>query len=154
MRNISRNEFSRLFRISSRSHHGMLFLAEIGRHERDASAGTRSVRSVAQRLRISEKYLEQLVGALRGAGIVRGTRGRSGGYSLAKPAAAVTMGDVVRALDGPIVLAACQDAESGMRCPHAAQCATKHVLGRLRQAIERELDGMTVADLSNIEHGT
>lgn len=138
-------ELSRYFRISSRSHHGLLFVAELARQELRPGAAPISIRSVAEQLGISEKYLEELVAALRGASIVRGTRGRGGGYRLAKPSAQLTMGEVVRALEGPIVLAACQDPK--VQCPHAARCTTKHFFGRLKRAIDGELEGMTVHDL-------
>ena len=140
-------ELSRYFRISSRSHHGLLFVAELARQELRPHASPVSIRSVARTIGISEKYLEELVGSLRQVGIVRGLRGRGGGYRLTKPAASITVGEIVRALEGPVVLAACQDSSVRTECPHAAQCATKHFFGRLKRAIDGELEGMTVGDL-------
>ena len=81
-----------------------------------------SIRSYAQLMGISEKYLEEVVGALRRAGIVRGFRGRGGGYRLAKPACSVTMNAIVSALDGPIVFAHCQDPAASVPCPLEGQC--------------------------------
>lgn len=138
-------EFSRNFRISSRSHHGVVFMSELARSPVDRPT---SIREIAVRMFLSEKYLEELVRALRSAGLVVSARGRSGGYRLAKPATELAMGEIVRALEGPVVLAACQDATAASPCPHASACASRHFFARLQRAINTELDAMTLADLA------
>jgi Rrf2 family transcriptional regulator, cysteine metabolism repressor len=137
-------ELHRNFKISSRSHHGVVFIAELSR-TRDGRP--MSVREIAQRMELSEKYLEELVRALRGAGLVTSLRGRSGGYRLAKEPNEITMGEIVRALEGPVVLAHCQDSQADIVCPKEGACASKHFFKRLKQTIDTELDGMTLHDL-------
>ncbi|MBI4142885.1 Rrf2 family transcriptional regulator [Candidatus Uhrbacteria bacterium] len=136
---------ARYFRITSRSHHGLVLMVEIAR----ASAVGRSVsiRAVAETMHLSEGYLEELAGRLRGAGLIRGSRGRLGGYVLVPAAADITMGTIVRLLDGPVVLAHCQDATSTRACPAESRCASRNFFGKLKSTIDRELDSTTLADL-------
>lgn len=137
-------ELSRYFRISSRSHHGLVFVTELAK---EAAAGKPvSIRTIAKRVGISEGYLEELVACLRKAGIVRGARGRGGGYTLAKPVDRISMGAIVRLLDGPVVFAHCQDPTAVGKCPAEAHCTSRHFFGRLKTAIDRELDATTLAD--------
>ncbi len=64
--------------------------------------GPVSVEGLAQRQDLPRKFLEAIVADLRGAGLVRSTRGAKGGYTLARPASEVSLGDVFRAVDGPL----------------------------------------------------
>lgn len=137
-------ELSRYFRISSRSHHGLVFVTELAKET--AAGKPVSIRTIAKRAHISEGYLEELVACLRNAGIVRGARGRGGGYTLAKPLDRISMGAIVRLLDGPVVFAHCQDPTAVGPCPAAAQCTSRHFFTRLKAAIDRELDATTLAD--------
>lgn len=138
-------ELSRYFRISSRSHHGLVFVTELAKaagHGKPVS-----IRAVAQKMHLSEGYLEELVRCLREGGIVLGSRGRSGGYVLAKPVEQITAGEIIRLLDGAVVLAHCQDPKAAGPCPAEGHCASRHFFGKLKTAIDRELDGTTLADL-------
>lgn len=145
-------ELSRYFRISSRSHHGLVFVSELARHTFAAQtlggqAPALSIRSVAKKMHLSEGYLEELVRVLREGGMVRSARGRSGGYVLAKPLEQITMGEIIRLLDGPVVFAHCQDVSATGPCPAEGHCASRHFFGKLKSAIDRELDSTTLADL-------
>lgn len=137
-------ELSRYFRISSRSHHGLVFVTELAK----AAHAHRlvSIRLIAERIGISDGYLEELARELRVAGIIRGSRGRGGGYTLARPAACITMGEVVRLLDGAVVFAHCQDPAASGPCPAEGRCTSRHFFSRLKTAIDRELDAATLAD--------
>lgn len=140
----AQTELSRYFRISSRSHHGLVFVTELAKAY--ANGEPLSIRSVAQRAHISEGYLEELAARLRDVGIIRGTRGRGGGYTLAKSPNAVTMGEVIRLLDGPVIFAACQDSRVVRGCPTTQHCASRRFFGRLKRVIDAELDASTLAD--------
>lgn len=137
-------ELSRYFRISSRSHHGLVFVTELAKAA--VANQPMSIRTISKKMHISEGYLEELVACLRRAGIVRGARGRGGGYTLAQPANQVSMGAIVRLLDGPVVFAHCQDPTASGTCPAEAHCTSRHFFGRLKVAIDRELDATTLAD--------
>lgn len=96
------------------------------------------LKSVAERHDLSEHYLEQLIAPLRNAGLVRSTRGAYGGYKLAKSPEEISAGDVIRVLEGPISLVEFTEEEDPAR---------RDLWKRIRDAIARELDSTTLADM-------
>ncbi|MBY4797006.1 Rrf2 family transcriptional regulator [Collinsella sp. AGMB00827] len=114
-----------------------------------AECGVRvSLRSVAEKERISLKYLEQLVRPLQAAGLIRGVRGKGGGYILARPAANITAGEVLRAAEGDAGAVACEGLEG--LCARSEMCSTVRFWSGLEEAIEHYVDGFTLADLAHI----
>ena len=94
---------------------------------------------------ISIKFLEQIFIPLKKAGIVSTVRGVAGGYYLSKDLEKITMGDIVRLMQGNINLVACgRDPEV---CDRSSECLTRDVWARLSKTIERELDSITLSDL-------
>ena len=110
--------------------------------------GKVALREVSEREDISLKYLEQLVRPLMQAGLLRGVRGKGGGYVLAKPADEIRAGDILRAAEGTTAPVACLDLEEGMACPRAGECTTVRFWAGLDDVIERYVDGVTLADLA------
>ena len=111
--------------------------------------GTISLHSVAEREDLPEAYLEQLVAALRKAGLVTGKRGAGGGYLLAREPARITAGDVVRALEGPIEPQICTaEGDPVVNCIREQDCGTRTVWLKLQATIAAALDGMTLAELA------
>ncbi|MHB9028210.1 MAG: RrF2 family transcriptional regulator [Candidatus Latescibacterota bacterium] len=103
------------------------------------------VREIAESQEISERYLEHILNALRASGIVRSTRGARGGYELAKSPAAVTLGDIVRALEGPLDIVSCTRDED---CNRTSVCVTMEIWLEVREAIEGVLDSVTLEDMA------
>ncbi len=103
------------------------------------------LRLVAEMEAISEQYLEQIFMGLRRANLVTGQRGAKGGYTLARPAATITAGDVVRAVEGPIKLVDC-DHNGG--CLRAHVCATRELWDKVSQSMSQVMDGATLHDLA------
>ncbi|MHB0913218.1 MAG: RrF2 family transcriptional regulator [Armatimonadota bacterium] len=97
-------------------------------------------REIASSEEIPEQFLEQVLGSLRRAGIVGSIRGASGGYELARPAAKISAGDVIRALSGPI-------SSGEERRGRAERCTVLRLSQRVQQATEKILDGTSVQDL-------
>jgi Rrf2 family protein len=87
--------------ISARTEYAVRAMLALAEAQADA-AGPLSVETLAQRQDLPRKFLEAIVADLRGAGLVRSTRGARGGYTLARPASEVSLGDVFRAVDGPL----------------------------------------------------
>ena len=85
-----------------------------------------SISSISQRQNISESYLEQLVAKLRKAGLVTSIRGAQGGYRLARPASEISVGDVLRALEGNLEAVECS-ALTDEGCQGADLCVTRYV---------------------------
>lgn len=105
---------------------------------------------IARAETISLSYLEQLMASLRKAGLVESTRGVHGGYQLAAAPDLVTVGQVFRALEGPITLAECaSEVEKPGRCKREMDCPSKTFWENMRDNIAQVLDTTTLADLSH-----
>ena len=107
---------------------------------------------IAQRQNVSESYLAKVFQRLTHAGITRAMRGKRGGYALARSPAAITIGDVVRAMDPEPPMYQCLAQE---RCCEATQnCLLLHVFAEAEQHMYAVLDRVTLADLlSDFLHG-
>ena len=101
---------------------------------------------IAARRSIPESYLEQLLTVLRKAGFVTSLRGPQGGHSLAVHPSRISAGDVVRALEGPLVVMDCLSGPEG--CQLVADCAVKELWGEVGTAVERVLDKVSIEDLA------
>jgi Rrf2 family protein len=103
---------------------------------------------VSRMQNISLSYLEQIVASLREAGLVVSTRGAHGGYHLARQPQAITVGDVLRALEGPIAPVVCaSEVRQTGRCEREEVCLTRPVWEKVRDSIVTALDSTTLADL-------
>jgi len=132
-------------KLSSRVLYGVRAMAELAGAY---GSGPVSLGEVAEAERISFAYLEQLMAALRRAGLVESTRGMRGGYELAREPSAVTVGEIVRALEGPISLVECASETDGAgRCERELTCATRMVWQRMQDSITKVLDSITLAEL-------
>ena len=107
------------------------------------------MKDIAESQGLSLNYLEQLFRLLRRAGLVRSTRGVHGGYVLGRRPASITVGDVVRVLDGPIAPSDCvlPGADGEERCEMSSSCVARGVWERVRDAVEAVLDGISLESL-------
>ena len=98
------------------------------------------------------KFLEQIMQQLREAGYVESVRGKHGGYRLAKPAAQISIGSVVRLIDGPLAPIGCvsQTAYEPCNCPDEAHCGLRMLMLDVRNAIAAILDRYTLADVVEV----
>jgi Rrf2 family protein len=111
-------------------------------------SGPASLTEVAEQEDLPRAYLEQLVISLRDAELVQSTRGAHGGYELTRAPEQMLMGDVLRALEGPIAPMICvTDDPSHMTCERSGHCTVNFMWVRVRDAIAGALDSMTLADL-------
>ena len=106
-----------------------------------------SLSSIAERQHISEGYLEQLMAKLKKAGLVTSTRGALGGYNLAKEPEEISVGDILRALEGSLKAVECAGLESSESCQESEFCVTKYVWKRMNESITRTVDEMKLSDL-------
>ncbi|MDR2516164.1 MAG: Rrf2 family transcriptional regulator [Spirochaetaceae bacterium] len=102
-----------------------------------------STRAIAAATGISDGYLEQLFIPLRRAGMLKGVRGPQGGYTLSRDAADITVGAVLRAVEGPLNPAVCADP-----CPEEARCRSRYTWTELYREINGCVDSITMADLT------
>lgn len=130
-------------KLSTKGKYGVKALFELAMHE---GAGPMSLRSIADRQGLSEHYLEQLAAPLRKAGLITSIRGAQGGYVLGRPADQITVGDVIRVLEGPIGFSDCAvENEPGPDC--AAHCVVHGVWEKVTRQIVQVIDGITLQDL-------
>jgi Rrf2 family protein len=108
--------------------------------------GITLLKDVSRREGISEKYLGQIIIPLKNAGLVTSQRGSRGGYALAHPPEAVTVKDVVEAIEGKIATVLCVHEPEA--CARASSCVAKRVWKQLSEDIERSLSSFTLAALA------
>lgn len=104
-----------------------------------------SISSIASRENISLSYLEQLVAKLKKAGLVVSVRGAGGGYQLARDAADISVGDILRALEGNLDAVECPGLNS--TCEDADTCVTKFVWEKINNSITEAVDEITLEQL-------
>ncbi|MFY9925141.1 MAG: Rrf2 family transcriptional regulator [Opitutaceae bacterium] len=110
------------------------------------------VSELAESEQLPIKFLEQILQALKEAGIVESQRGKFGGYRLAKPASKIFIGEVVRLIDGPLAPIRCvsQSAYEPCTCPDEAHCGLRMLMLDVRNAIAAILDRYTLSDVVEI----
>ena len=105
-----------------------------------------SLKDVARRQQISEKYLEQIISVLNKAGFVRSVRGAQGGYMLTKEPAEYTVGSVLRLTEGDLAPVSCVGMDS-VDCDRRDGCVTVRIWEQLNEAVNNVVDNITVADM-------
>ncbi len=132
-------------RITTRGRYGLKAMVELALA---FGQGPISLKNIAANQEISEYYLEQLMGSLRKAGLVKSARGAQGGYELARAPSEISSGDVLRAVEGPISPVECID-ENGCRepCEKIDLCSTRLLWLRMHEQLNKVLDSTTLEDL-------
>jgi Rrf2 family cysteine metabolism transcriptional repressor len=132
-------------RISSKGHYGLLAVAELARRY---NQGLVSLAEIATAEHLPLPYLEQIIAPLRMAGLVEATRGLHGGYRLTRDPAQVSVGEVVRWLEGPIALVECTtEGYVTGACEREAGCTSRGVWTQVSDAINDVLNTLTLADV-------
>lgn len=130
-------------KISTKGRYGLRAVLDIAMHDEAAS-----VSSIAARQFISENYLERLIAMLKKAGIVNSVRGAQGGYVLARSAEEISVGEVLRALEGDLNPVDCSEID-GSLCEGADICVTKFVWKRIADSINQAVDNLMISELAN-----
>jgi Rrf2 family iron-sulfur cluster assembly transcriptional regulator len=112
------------------------------------------VRDIAERTGLPQPYLEQILLALKGAGLVRSKRGVGGGYVLARSPEAITLGEIVSAVDGPIVAGDFGQPHQNGACDHEGQCVLLGVWAEVSHHMRTHLDSFTLADMAAQARGS
>ena len=132
-------------KLSTRAEYGIRVLVALAHADADRPT---SLAGIAKADKLPHAYIEQLVGALRRAGIVTATRGQSGGYRLARPAAEISLVDAVRALDGPILEMPCAGPNDLEVCVRPQDCSVHEVFERLQATLSGMLSSTTLAEVA------
>ena len=129
-------------KISTKGRYALRLMADIAQH---GQSGPVSLRDVARRQQLSDKYLEQIVTPLAKAGLVRSVRGAGGGYLLTRRPEEYTVGDILRPLGGDLAPVECATDEG--YCEHSCDCITVELWQEIHRAVSAVVDSTTLADL-------
>ena len=132
-------------KFSTRSEYGVRVMVTLARVYGD---GPLSLAGIARRERLPHAYIEQLVGDLRRAGLIRARRGQSGGYELSRDPSEISMVEVVRALEGPILQMPCAGQRDAEVCERPAPCSVHEVFQRVYESVSGTLTDTNLADVA------
>lgn len=135
-------------RLSKRGEYGLRAMIELASRKGENSVV--QIRDLAESQQIPAKFLEQILLTLKNAGLLNSKLGAGGGYYLARPPEEITLGQIVRVLDGPLAPIRCvsQMAYEPCGCPDEKTCGLRLIMLDARNAIAAILDNTTLADVS------
>ena len=131
-------------KISTKGRYALRLMLDLAMNE---SGQPVSIKEIAARQEISDKYLEQIISVLNSAGFVQSIRGAGGGYRLTREPDKYTVGMILRLTEGSLAPVACVDGNTSL-CERIDSCATIEVYRRLNSAINNVVDNITLADLA------
>ena len=129
-------------KISTKGRYGLRIMTDIASHQGD---GCVSIRDIASREHLSEKYLEQIILLLSKEDLVQSVRGARGGYHLSREAARITVEDILKATEGSLAPVAC--AEDNECCQNYCDCVTSFIWTKIYEAVTDVVRGITLEDL-------
>lgn len=137
-------------KLSKRSEYGLRALIYLATALESPLTPLVQIREIAERQNIPNKFLEQILLSLKNAGLLRSKMGVGGGYYLARPAETITIGQVIRALEGPLGPTPCASRESSQSCdcPDLESCGVRMIMQEVHDALSSILDCTTLADLA------
>jgi Rrf2 family protein len=129
-----------LLRVSSKNHLGLIVMASLAKAAPEGRFVT--LQEIADRMSLSQGYLEEIAAALKHAGLMEGKKGTGGGYRLSKPADRISVEEILVALEGPLAMVDCQ--ATGKACPVESACSTKQLWYFLQQDVLATLKATTL----------
>ena len=138
-------------KVSTRGDYASRALLSLALHAE--TDGPTTVRDLAERTGLPQPYLEQILLALKGAGLVRSKRGVGGGYILARPPDQITLAEIIRAVDGPIALGDFGQPHSDGACDHEGQCVLLSIWHTVGGQIRHQLEEWSLADVTAMAQG-
>jgi Rrf2 family transcriptional regulator, cysteine metabolism repressor len=131
-------------KISTKGDYATRALQDLALHY---GSGPIPIEQIAVRQGLPVRYLEQLLLTLKRAGLLQSKRGVKGGYSLAKPPVEITLGQILRAVDGPVEPIYCLTEGPGDRCNWEAECVLREVWSEVHRAVAAVVDRTTLQDV-------
>ena len=134
--------------LSSKAKYGLKAMVYLARNE---GRGPVLIADVAQSEHIPKKFLDTILLELKNQGLLSSKKGKGGGYTMARPAARIMVGEIVRILDGPLAPVQCVSRTAYRRCddcPDESACAVRAVMQDVRDAISAILDNTSLADMA------
>ncbi|MDR3280728.1 MAG: Rrf2 family transcriptional regulator [Synergistaceae bacterium] len=135
-------------KISTKGRYALRVMVDLALHDTGEFI---PLRNVSSRQEITIKYLEQIIPMLSRVGYLKSSRGKDGGYRLAKPPRDYRVGDILRAVEGDLSPVACMEDDPN-RCPRSGWCPTLPMWEGLNKVINDYLDNITLEELVNESH--
>ena len=129
-------------KISTRGRYGTRMMLDLAAHH---DQGPTPLREIAKRQDLSVKYLEQLIIPLKAAGYIRSVRGARGGYTLARKPDKISVGQIIKVLEGGLSLVDC--VEDPKVCEREKNCPTRDIWLRMSERLMEELSSLTLSDV-------
>jgi len=129
-------------KISTKSQYGLRAMTYLAQKKE-----TCSVKKISLEEKIPFNYLSKLFLRLRKAGLLKVKRGAHGGYFLGKPSAKISVGDIIKTLEGSTAPVSCLGLEKKYFCPHKHKCSTKNLWIKIQQSWDEALDSLTLTDV-------
>jgi Rrf2 family cysteine metabolism transcriptional repressor len=133
-----------MLRFTKRADYGLMAIHYIAIHD---DLGTVSVKRIAEEFAIPQELLAKILQRLAKQGLIDSQNGPKGGYVLARRPTEITIGEVIRALEGPINIVSCLE-ESSV-CPQMERCNLRRPVRKIQAAITQMLDSMSLAELTS-----
>lgn len=136
-------------KLTKRSEYGLRAMIDMACWETENGTKLIQIKDIAQREKIPAKFLEQILLTLKNAGLINSRMGINGGYYLSKPLSEITLGQIIRVLDGPLAPIRCvsQIAYEPCGCPDEETCGLRLIMFDVRAAISNILDRTTLAQV-------
>ncbi len=131
-----------MLRLSTKGQYGVRAMYEIAR---GYNVGPITIKEISEKQDVSVAYLEQILNTLRKAGLITSVKGPGGGYVLSREPGRISIGAILRELEGPVAITSCLDPKEG--CMRIEGCVTHLLWKSLGEKIEGFLDTMTLKDL-------
>jgi len=131
-------------KLSTKGRYGLRAMIDLALNAKDSQI---SIKNISERQNISENYLEQIIAVLKKNGFVKSSRGAQGGYSLNKSPKDISVGDILRALEGDLNPVDCITVNEEIQCSESELCVTKFVWKKISDSINDVVDNITLEDL-------
>lgn len=131
-------------KLSTKGRYGLKAMFDLALYGGEAPV---SLTAISERQHVSVNYLEQLIAPLRKAGLVKSVRGAQGGYLLAKPAAEITVADILFTLEGSLAPSDCVNDLNEESCSNADYCVTRMIYEKMRDSINEVVKSITLQDM-------
>lgn len=131
-------------KLSTKGRYGLRAMIDLAINSKEQKV---SIKSISERQEISENYLERIIAVLKKEGYVTSSRGSQGGYSLTKEPKVISVGDILRALEGDLNPVDCSLTNDEKTCNEAEFCVTKFVWKRISDSINDVVNNITLQDM-------
>jgi len=135
-----------MLRLSKLTDYAVVVLVRLSDGQRGGAEAVQTSPGISSATGVPEPTVAKVLKALAASSLVLSQRGARGGYRLAKPLGAISIADVIAAIDGPIALTACVDGQQGC-CEVESMCAVKGRWDPVNDAIHQALSSITLADM-------